>query len=370
MKKILAILSLILVISCHKNKEESHKHEFPFYVGTYTDGTSQGIYKYNLQNDGTLKLVGLAAKSTNPSYLIKSADKKYLLAVNEVDNVEGMGTVESYTISGDSLQFISRSRSGGAHPCFISIDKRGIVLTANYTSGTVGLHRLVKNGQLSDLLDVEQHTGHGITERQKGPHAHMVSLMPHSNNIISVDLGTNELWFSKLDTVQYKLIPSLNNKLAMDKGAGPRHFAFHPNTKWLYVINELKNTITLVKKDASGEYTKAQSFSNLPNNFNKPNTSAEIQISSDGNFIYTSNRGHNSIMIFKVNNVDGSLQNIGYQSTRGEGPRLFTLSPDENYLLVANQYTNNIVSFKRDKVTGLLKYAHQIEAPTPVCVLF
>ena len=339
-----------------------------FYLGTYTEGASEGIYKYALEVNGHLKLIGLAAKTTQPSYLVKTEDKKYVLAVNETNTTKGMGTVESYAISGDSLKFISRSASGGAHPCFIAVHK-GLVLTANYTSGNVGYLRLQKNGHLSDLLDVEQHFGKGQTERQKGPHAHMVAFSPDSKNIISVDLGTNSLWFSRLDTVQNKLI-SLKQNLELEPGSGPRHFVKHPNGKWLYTINELNNTLTLMEKEATGKYKKVKSFSNLPKDYTKSNTSAEIQISSDGHFIYTSNRGHNSIVVFKVNALEGSLKFVEFQSTKGEGPRHFTLSPDEKYLLVANQYSNNIVSFKRNKKTGQLTYVSQIEAPSPVCILF
>jgi len=364
-------LLLLLLSSCKTNKKESveENDSYSFFVGTYTNGESQGIYKYSLQNDGTLKRTGLAAKSDNPSFLTMSIDKKYLIAVNEIDQ-EGTGKVSSFSITKDSLSFISSSSSGGAHPCFVTVNEIGYLLTANYTGGNVGLLRLNKKGELSSLLDVQQHIGNGTTERQQAPHAHSAWFEPVSNTIISIDLGTNELWFSHLDTITQKLIPSNPPKLKMQPDAGPRHLVFHPNNKWVYVVNELNSTVQLLIKSDNDIYKKETPISTLPIDYTEPNTCADIHISSDGKFVYASNRGHDSISIFNVNAKDGSLSLAGHQSTYGKGPRNFSLSPDDNYLLVANQHTNNIVSFKRDKITGLLKYIEQISAPTPVCLLF
>lgn len=371
MKIYFTIISIFILASCQTNKENvmEKNRTYSFFVGTYTDSESKGIYKYLLQKDGTLKEIGLAAISENPSFLALSADKKFLIAVNEINN-DGVGTVESFLIKNDSLEFISRSSSGGAHPCFVSINEAGYVLTANYTGGNIGLLKLSSKGYLSELLDIQQHTGNGGTERQKSPHAHSVWFEPNSNNIISIDLGTNELWFSQLDTDSQKLLPSNPYKLKMEYGAGPRHLVFHPNGKWIYVVNELNSTVTLLKKYDDDKYEKVISISTLPIGFTNSNTCADVHISSDGKFLYASNRGDNSIAIFEVNSYDGSLNLIGHESTRGNGPRSFALSPSENYLLVANQHTNNIVSLKRDKATGLLNYISEIEAPTPVCVLF
>ncbi len=371
MKIYITILTLILLTGCQKNKNNAIQEDtdFSFFLGTYTGTESQGIYKYLLQKDGILKRIGLVAKTENPSFLAMSTDKRFLVSVNEI-NRENEGGIESYLISGDSLEFISRSTTGGAHPCFVSVNEDGFVLTANYTGGNVGLLRLNINGELSPLLDVQQHIGKGTTDRQEAPHAHSAWFESNNNKIISVDLGTNELWFSQLDTGTQKLIPSNPNKLSMHPGAGPRHLMFHPNGKWIYVLNELDNTVTLVEKSNNGKYIKGGSISTLPVGFTEPSKSADIHISSEGKFVYASNRGHNSIAIYEVNAGNGSLNLIGHQPTEGEGPRNFALSPDEEYLLVANQHTNNIVSFKRDKTTGLLSSVSQIEAPSPVCILF
>ncbi len=370
MKFYLAIISILILTSCQTNEEKvmAENKTYSFYVGTYTDSTSQGIYKYLLHDDGTLKQVGLATVSENPSFLAMSADKKFLIAANEINN-DGVGTVESFLIKDDSLEFISRSSSGGAHPCFVAVNEAGYVLTANYTGGNIGLLKL-DNGNLSEVLDLQQHIGNGGTERQKAPHAHSVWFEPNSNNVISIDLGTNELMFSHLEKESHKLLPLDPYQIKMAQGAGPRHLSFHPNNKWLYVVNELDCTVTLMEKDENGIYSTGASVSTLPDGYTEPNTCADIHISSDGKFLYASNRGHNSIAIFNVNSNTGALNPVGYESTRGDGPRNFSLSPNENHLLVANQHTKNIVSFKRDKSTGLLNYISEIKTPTPVCILF
>lgn len=371
MKIYFTIIALLLLISCRsiKNETTQMKQSFSFYVGTYTSKNSQGIYKYILQKNGSLKSAGLMAVSTNPSFLTLSTDRKHLIAVNEM-NINGSGSVESFLITDDSLLFKSRRPSGGADPCFVSVNDEGWVLTANYSGGNVGLLKLNGNGELSELLDIQIHSGKGLHENQKAPHAHSAIFDPENKNIISADLGTNELWFSQIDSKLQKLIPLKQQKLEMLPGAGPRHLVFHPNGKWIYVANELNCTVTLVQKISEDTYERDASLSTLPFDYKGRNSCADIHISADGRFVYVSNRGHNSIAVFNVNSLDGSLKLIAHQSTFGLEPRNFSLSPDDSYLLVANQHTDNIVSFKRDMSTGLLEYIDQIEAPTPVCLLF
>ncbi len=372
MKHQIIIIALLVLIGCKNTKKEVKQEpgNYSFYVGTYMDHDSEGIYKYILEKNGHLKSLGLVAKSINPSFLAKSENKEYLLAVNEISNSDGFGTIESFSISDDSLSFINQSITGGAHPCFVSINSDGYVLTANYTGGNIGLLKLNKKGELSGLLDIQQHSGKGTNDRQDAPHAHSAWFESADNTVISLDLGTNELWFSQLDTVLHKLQASNPYKLKMADGAGPRHLMFHPNKKWIYVLNELNSTVSLVHKTDGNQYKKGLSFSCLPSAYSEANYPADIHISSDGKFLYVSNRGHNSIAIFGVNQQDGSLNLLAHESTYGKWPRNFSLSPDENYLIVANQHSNNIVSFKRDKTTGLLNYTDEIEAYTPVCILF
>ncbi|WP_255084768.1 lactonase family protein [Zhouia amylolytica] len=369
MKKLLITsLTLMLIVSCKKEKEkqdtaeEKKENVTYFYVGTYTDKESRGIYRYALSEDGSLEKQKLLAATENPSFLSYTADKAYLLAVNENET----GTVESYQITPDSLVFINRSSSGGAHPCFVTTTPDNYVLTANYTGGNTGLLKLDANGKLSDLLDIHQHHGDTLNARQTGPHAHSVWVQP-DRSLVEVDLGTNQLWFSEIKNDS--LIAKAPATLDMNPGDGPRHMTFHPNGTYAYVINELSSSIVTLKKNAEDKWEKQSTISTLPADFKGDSYCADIHISSDGQYVYGSNRGHNSIAIFKVEE-NGELMNIGFDSVRGDWPRNFALSPDQDFLLVANQNSNNIIAFKRDQTTGLLTYVSEVAAPSPVCILF
>lgn len=363
------IFFFTLIFSCQSklNKEREEKKPSSFYVGTYTEKGSKGIYKYVLEENGFLKKTALVATTKNPSFLAITKDRKTLLAVNEVNENE-TGFVSSYAIEKDSLRFVNHTASGGAHPCFITVDKNGNVLVANYTGGNVGLLKANARGKLSELLSIQQHKGKGTTPRQEAPHAHSTWFHPSKKEIISVDLGTNQLWFSKIDTLQ-KLQFSAPKTLNMPVGAGPRHLEFHPNNKWMYVLNELNNTVSLVKEKGNN-YVVAISISTLPEDFTAFSKAADIHISKDGKFLYASNRGHNSIVIYKINPQNGHLKLVGFQSVLGETPRNFSLSPNNNYLLVANQNSNTLVSFRRNETSGGLTFIHKIAAPTPVCLVF
>ena len=372
MKYFAILMALLAFVGCQtKNTNPVKENQaFSFFVGSYTDGDSEGIYKYLLEDDGTLKKIGLAAKIDNPTFLALSADNQFLVAVDENRPEGNLGHIASFRVLGDSLEFISKKLSGGDHPVFVAINESGYVFSANLYSGSVGLYKLDDQGALSDTLDIQQHTGMGATDRQKSPHAHSVWFEPESNRIITCDLGTDELWFSDLDTVNNKLVPAPQQKLWIAAGAGPRHLVFHPNNKWIYVANELNSSVSLVQKMDDGLYKVLDSASTIPVDFANANSCADVHVSLDGKFVYASNRGHNSIAIFEVNPSDGTLKYLMNESTHGETPRNFAIAPNDDYVVVANQNTNNLVSFKRDKSTGLLTYVNEIEATAPVCIKF
>lgn len=365
-------LALLCVLGCREPRKEPAKDpgmETPFYLGTYTDGESQGIYKYLLSRDGSLRPVGLMARAENPSFLARSADGQYLLAVNEVSGADGQGYLSSFRIGADTLSLLDRETSGGAYPCHVALRADGFVVVANYGGGNIGLLQLQKDGTLSGLLDVQQHQGSGPHPRQEAPHAHS-GWFTENGDVIAVDLGTNQLWLSHIDTGEGKFLPSNPATFALEAGAGPRHLALHPGKPWIYVVNELSSSVSLVKRDETGAYEIVQTLSTLPGDFAGENTCADIHLSPDGKFLYASNRGHNSLAIFSVDPGSGTLKALGQEPTRGETPRNFSLSPDGRFLLVANQATDNLVSFRRDEASGLLAYVDQVEAPSPVCILF
>lgn len=358
----------VIILGCKQKEAMKTKDGFSFYVGTYTHGDSQGIYKYSISNEGKLAKIGLVAETQNPSFLAKSKDGKTLLAVGEIDK-NSNGIVKSYTIENDTLIFKSESNSGGAHPCFVAINQNNEVLVANYTGGNVGLLQLHTNQKLSELIYIQQHFGKGTTSRQKAPHAHSAWFHPSKNEIISVDLGTNQLWLSQIKSENKKVVLSIPTKLDMEIGAGPRHLTFHPNKEWIYVLNELNNTVSLLKpKNAT--YQIEQTITTLPPDFKEFSKAADIHISDDGNFLYASNRGHNSMVVFSVNTKNGKLALIDFQSVLGKSPRNFSISPNNKFIIVANQDSNTLISFKRNNMNGKLEFIDKIEAFSPVCVLF
>lgn len=368
---IFLLASVLLITSCknEKNKIPVNQNNYSFYLGTYTDGESKGIYKVEMDSTGKMQMIGLAAETKNPSFLAFANDQTTLLAVTEVSLDNNMGTVESYQLK-DSMKLISRKPSGGAHPCFVTANKKGVVLTANYTGGNIGYLKVDEKGKLSDLMDVQQHVGKGTNSaRQNKAHAHSVWFQPNSDQIVAVDLGTNQLWLSHIDSSSNKFIPSENGQIELALGAGPRHLVFHPNGRYAFVINELNNTISSFDISDKQTWNLLEDFSTLPYGFEGNSNTADIHISSDGKFLYGSNRGHNSIAIFKVEE-NGTLELIGHESTRGDHPRNFSLSPDDKFLLVANKNANNIVCFKRDNNTGKLSFVDELKTPSPVCILF
>lgn len=347
-----------------------------FFVGTYTEGGSEGIYSYSL-NAATGKLTncGLAAKTDNASFLALSSNKKFLLAVNETkdEHSRNMGYIESFLVNKNEhqLKFVNKVPSGGAHPCYVSVNQSNFVLAANYTGGNAALFRLDESGILSEFTDVQQHYGHGPNkERQVEPHVHSAFFEPLSNRVFVADLGTDQVTVYLLDVKSVKLVKAPFPAINIAPGSGPRHLAFHPSMKIVYVVNELSNDISVVYMNSDGSFRIIEMISTLPAGNKKPSNCADIHISKDGRFLYASNRGFNSIAIFSVDPATGQITLVGQESTRGDTPRNFTLSPNEDFLLVANQNSQDIVSFRRDKQSGKLKFADQAKAFKPVCLLF
>jgi 6-phosphogluconolactonase len=343
-----------------------------FYIGTYTSGESKGIYSCTINPaTGKMGAVELAATSNNPSFLAFSDDREFILAIHEVaeSNPKRTGYVEMFCINKNrTLTSIKKVNSGGAHPCYVDARSDNYIISANYTGGNIGLFK-IENNQLTEVLDIAQHYGSGPnSKRQNEPHAHSAMFEPNGNRVFSADLGIDKVKVYEIEND--KLVESENHEINMAPGAGPRHIAFHPHLNILYVINELNCTITTVEMMGDGSFRVLETVNTLPVDFKPSFSCADIHISPDGNFLYGSNRGHNSIAIFKISQKSGKIKMVGNESTRGKTPRNFTLPPKGDYLLVANQNSDNIISFKRDKETGLLEFKDEISAPKPVCLIF
>jgi 6-phosphogluconolactonase len=347
------------------------------YVGTYTGPQSKGVYAFRFDaSTGALTSLGLMAESTNPSFLALDPSGRFLYAANETSNYEGQksGGVSAFTIDRQTgkLAFLNEVPSGGAGPCYVTLDKTGrYVLVANYDGGSVAVFPVGSDGRLGAASAFVQHTGHGVNpQRQEGPHAHAIELSPDNRFAIAADLGLDELLVYRFDPSHGTLTPNNPPFAKVEPGAGPRHLAFHPNGKFLYVINEMQSSVTAFSYDA-GALHNLGTASTLPKEFKGNNDAAEIAVHPTGRFLYGSNRGDDSIAVFSIDPVAGTLTPVEYASTRGKTPRNFAIDPTGAYLLAANQDSNSIVAFRIDARTGRLTPTGQVlEFPSPVCIVF
>ncbi|NJB84632.1 6-phosphogluconolactonase [Lewinella marina] len=361
-------LLLLLTLACSTPSQPADDPEDPattFLLGTYDDpGVHEaGIYRFALHADGGLTNLGRVGEAENPSFLAYNADRSVLVSVEQLSGQPGR--VKSFAVGGDSLRALNQQPAGGEGPCHVNVSADGFVTVANYGAGTLELLRLQEDGYLTQPLDLQDH-------RQRGaetPHAHSSYFLNDGSEVLAVDLGTDEVWQYHLDTASGKLRAADPPAVAMEDGAGPRHLAVHPGGQWVYVINELNSTVTQLNRTAGG-LSVVDSWSTLPEDFTGESFCADIHISADGRFLYGSNRGHNSIVVYRIDEQTGGLTPLEYESVAGDWPRNFALSPDGEFLLVANQRSKNITSLRRNKETGMLDFVGTTKAPIPVCILF
>jgi len=349
------------------------------YVGTYTTGKSEGIYLYRLNlSSGELQRVGITKGVVNPSFLTLAPDRRYLYAVNEVEEFAGRrsGAVSAFAVDQKTgeLRLLNQRASLGANPCYVDVDAAGrFVLIANYTGGSVTVFPVQRDGSLGESTDTKQYHGYSVNrERQEGPHAHCIMLDPTNRFAYSCDLGTDRIMIFRFDARNGKLLPGEQSWVHMKPGAGPRHLALHSSGKYLFVLNELHSTVTAFKRDPEkGSLQELQTLTTLPKDFAGTNTGADIHISPSGQFLFCSNRGHDSIAIFKIDPRTRALTAMGHEPTRGLTPRNFAIDPTGAFLLVANQRSDNIVVFRLDQKTGRLSATGKEAAvPAPVCLKF
>ncbi len=348
-----------------------------FYIGTYTNGKCKGIYLSRLDlQTGALSAPELVAEASNPSFLAIHPSNQYLYAVNEDATTKGehTGSVSAFALDAGSgkLTPLNKQSSKGEAPCHISIDKTGRnALVVNYSSGSVIVLPIQEDGHLVEASCHIQHTGSSVDKsRQKEAHAHSVFLDPSNSYAIVSDLGNDKVYSYKLNTEGGTL--SEVGTATMKPGAGPRHYAFHPNGKWGYVINELDNTVTQTNFDKStGKMSVVKSYSTLPKGYNKTSYCSEILVHPNGKFLYGSNRLHDSIAIFSIDQSNGDLKLLGTEPTQGKYPRNFSIDPSGKFMLVANQNEGGITVFHVDSETGMLKSTgHRLDLDHPVCIKF
>ncbi len=350
------------------------------YVGTYTHNTaSEGIYRCTFDpRTGDLALAGLAARAPDPSYLALHPARHTLYACNELAEFAGQpgGAVSALAIDAASgaLTLRSQQPSGGAAPCHVSVDRSGrTLLVANYGGGSVAALPISPAGALAPAGDVHSLSGSGPDpRRQERPHAH--SIWPDPTNLwaLACDLGTDRVLVYALHPSQARLLPARSPQVRVQAGAGPRHLAWHPNGRWVYLLNELRSAVTLFDWDpVRGLLNEVAHTPALPPNFDGPNGAADIHLTPDGRHLYASNRGQDALAIFAVDAVTGLLTPRGYAPTGGQHPRNFCIHPSGRWLLVANMHSDNIVTLALDPATGALQpTGHLLELPAPTCILF
>jgi 6-phosphogluconolactonase len=371
----------VLVMAASALAAAKKENQYLMYVGTYTEegSTSKGIYAYRFNSvTGQLTSVGLATQTTNPSFLVVHPNHRFLYAVNEVGNYQGQksGGVSAFVIdrATGKLTLLNEVASGGADPCYITIDQTGkFVLVANYTGGSISVFPIQPDGSLGAASAFVQHTGHGSNpKRQEAAHAHSIDLSPDNRFAIVDDLGLDETLVYKFDSTKGSLTANDPPFAKANAGAGPRHFALSPNGKFGYVIDEMGDTVSVFNFDAAaGSLHPVQTISTIPKDFTKQNDDAEIAIHSSGKFLYASNRGHDSIAVFAIDPDKGTLSLVEYAPTNGQNPRHFAIAPGGSLLFAENEKSDSVVIFRINPKTGRLTPTGKVlDISQPVCAKF
>jgi 6-phosphogluconolactonase len=318
----------------------------------------------------------LAAEIDNPSFLAVHPTHKYIYAANESSSAENAGAVTAFALDAKSgeLTKLNRQSTVGDGPCHLVVDATGKnVLVANYGGGSVAVLPIGPDGKLAPASDFIQHKGTVFDPRRQGkPHAHSINLDKANHFAAVADLGLDRIFFYKFDPIHGKLSPNDPPAAKVKDRSGPRHFAFHPDGKHAYVINEINCTVTAFDYDADhGTLTEIQTVPTMPVAVAPRNSTAEVVVHPSGKFLYGSNRGHDSLAVYSIEPVTGRLKVVEYEPTGGKTPRNFAVDPTGAYVLAENMSSDNIVVFRVDQATGALERTGQVvEVPKACCVKF
>ncbi len=349
------------------------------YVGTYTGPRSKGIYLLEFDPaSGALTPKGVAAETPSPSFLAVHPSKKFLYAANEVGKFGGKntGSVSGFAIDPrtGALTPINQQPSGGADPCYVLVDPTGKnLLVANYSGGSLEVLPIGPDGKLGEPSSVVQHKGSSVDKgRQTAPHAHAIDLDASGKLAVAADLGLDKVMVYRFDPEKGTLEPNSTPSASVVAGSGPRHFAFHPDSKHAYAINEMASTVTAFDFDPSkGTFSEIQTITTRAPGGKPGNSTAEILVHPSGKFVYGSNRGDDSLAIYAVDPTSGKLTLVSHHGTGGRTPRNFGIDPTGHFLLAANQDSGTVVVFRIDQGTGKLKQVGEpVAVPSPVCVKF
>lgn len=346
------------------------------YFGTYTDqgSRSRGIYHSTLDTEtGQLSAPALATRVVNPAFLELHPNGRFLYVASESGRT---GRVYAYAIDGQKggLTLLNHQSSRGNGPCHVSVDHAGrYVFVANYGSGSAAVLPIQADGKLAISTGFVQHSGSSVNrDRQKGPHAHSANASPDDRFVFVADLGIDKVMIYKLDAEAGTIVPNDPPAVRSKPGAGPRHFAFAPSGKFAYLINEMGCTMTAFSYDAaSGALTEIQTVPTLPSDFKGSSTCAEVRVHPSGKFLYGSNRGHDSITVYRIDPEKGTLTVVEHETAGIKTPRNFNIDPTGAFCLVANLDGDNVSVFRIDRETGALTPTGQkVTVGQPSCIRF
>ena len=340
---------------------------FAMYVGSYSPAAEAGIHLFRMDGEtGALERIGGSAGVENPAFLAVTGEGKLVFSVSETFN----GAVASLRVEEDgSLHELSRQPSHGDHPCYAMVDATGRwLLLVNYSSGNVLVYPIDDHGRIGPHSEQVRHVGRSVDEnRQKSPHPHSIYPVPESDLWLVADLGTDAIYAYRLDAERGTLTPTGQAKAA--PGAGPRHIAVHPKQPFVYVADEMSSTVSAYALNrADGTLAHLQTIFALPHDV-AGNTCAEIAISHDGTRVYASNRGHDSIVTYRVGD-DGRLELLCHTPSGGKTPRHFALTPDGRFLVVANQDSDSLAVFRLNEDGVPVPTGTSARVTQPSCVKF
>ncbi len=353
------------------------------YVGTYTNSIShvpesngEGIHQFQLnQTSGELTELGVMRGINNPSFIEIDHQQKYLYAGTELAPPQ-LGTVTAFAIDAatGTLGRLNEQSAMGSATAYLAVDyDNRYVFVANYAGQqSIAMLPIEENGKLAPASDTHQHTQKAkgtVPSRQDTSHAHCIVPSPDNRFVLVCDLGLDKILLYQLDHENQRIVPHEPYYFDTQAGSGPRHLVFHPSQNIVYIAQELNSTVAVLEFDPiSGALKHIQTATTLPPSYTGSNSASDIHVSADGRFVYTANRGHDSIAIYEVNQQSGQLTLIGHQQTYGKTPRGFALDPLGQFLLVGNQDSHEIISFQINQTSGLLKRVASTACPTPVCL--
>jgi 6-phosphogluconolactonase len=372
------VASFASVLASHAQKNISPSQKYLVFLGTYTNKTqSKGIYAFEFDAaTGKLTAKGVAAENPDPSWVIVHPSGKFLYAANETGKAS---TVSAFALDPKTAKLtpLNQMAPQGEDPCYLSFDKTGkYVFAANYSSGTVTAFPILPDGKLGNPTATPKNQGAlgPNKERQEAPHAHWIEPSSDNQFVYVADLGLDRILIYKFDAAVGTLaqgMPSDKFSATPAPGTGPRHAAFAPNGKFMYVLGEMSSAVTVFANDGNNTYRSIQQISALPEGFKGRNDAAEIAVHPSGKFLYTANRGEDTIAVFSIDPTKGTLAHIENVPTQGKEPRNFAIDPTGRYLLAENQNSDTIVEFKIDPATGKLTPTGEvIHTPAPVCLTF